>query len=415
MHATKTCLMGNREEIENLPILLLTFSILMIPIAGTGYAPIFFAYAVFMYLIWKDKGVLVIESSVLKGYARYYFTFIFISVVVGLINGVSIYAQIADVTSSTIPFVSMYIGCRYALKITEEKMIKVVSGLLLIEVLFGLGQTISPGFREFSFSIYGAAERLISYVAEDVGRAVGTIGSPNYYGILCVILSVSVLPGCIMQKLKINAFLILFMGIMCVIFSVSKTSALCIGIAAILWCLTNSRFTCSMKILTCIIAVAIVLIAIDQFQSFSNRTINLMTLSGRSNSWTRILSEFTRGNLFSQFFGYGNGFSTLKFFGVYADSFYIILLIEQGYVGITSYVITWMVLLFMAFRMPNRTYSQTLIILIILVLLADVTAAITDNPNVAIAIYFVVGRYSRLAEVATLAEDSGSNRLQAKN
>lgn len=153
-----------------------------------------------------------------------------------------------------------------------------------------------------------------------------------------------------------------------------------------------------MKALLCLLTLLVVIIAIGEFESYSNRSFNLMTMSGRSNSWMRILSQFSDGSLFSQFFGYGNGYSTLKHFGVYADSFYIILLTEQGYVGTAAYIIVWLSLLFLSLRMPNRNYRQALIILVTVILMADVTAAITDNPNVAIVIYFMVGRYSKLAQ-----------------
>lgn len=378
---------------------------LMIPIAGTGYAPILMSYAVLMVVLWKDGLKISLENRCISIYARYYFAFLFVSVIIGLLNGVDLYSEIADIVSSTVPFVSMYIGYKYALKLPENKLINAVLVLLLIETLFGISQTISPSFRQFSFNLYGATNRLISYQAEDVGRAVGTIGSPNYYGILCVILCVSVLPGCIKQRRKLTAMCILAMGTACVVFSVSKTSILCMGIAALLWVLTDRQYKAGTKALLCLLTLGVVIVSVSEFQSYSNRTFNLTSMSGRSESWERILSQFSSGNLFSQLFGYGNGYSTLINFGVYADSFYVIILIEQGYVGTIAYVITWMVLLFSAYHMPDKHYRQSLIILIIVLLMADVTAAVTDNPNAAIVIYFMLGRYLQLAQ-CPLSQDS---------
>ena len=409
MHAIKTCSERNRNSITKLPLLLLAVAMLMIPVAGTGYVPILMTYAVFMALLWKDGGQLILDTSFLRRYAKYYFSFLCVSVVIGLLNGVGLYSEVADIVSSTVPFVSIYIGSKYAFKFPEDRMINTVFVLLMIEMLFGIGQTISLPFRQFSFELYGATNRLISYQAEDIGRAVGTIGSPNYYGILCVVLCVSVLPGCIEYNRKPTAFFVLTMGIICVVFSVSKTSVLCIGIAAVLWSLTNSKYRPSMKALLCLLTLLVVIIAIGEFESYSNRSFNLMTMSGRSNSWMRILSQFSDGSLFSQFFGYGNGYSTLKHFGVYADSFYIILLTEQGYVGTAAYIIVWLSLLFLSLRMPNRNYRQALIILVTVILMADVTAAITDNPNVAIVIYFMVGRYSKLAQCPISKEIDETN------
>lgn len=398
MQPINTYYVKKNEKYPRVPLLLLAVSMLMVPIGGTGYVPIVLAYAVLLGVLWREGFKLRIKDSAVKVYARYYFSFLFISVLVGLLNGVSFYAELADIVSSTVPFVCMYIGYRYALRLPENKLIKTVFILLLIETLVGVGQTVSPSFREFSFKLYGATDRLVSYEAEDVGRAVGTIGSPNYYGILCVILCVSVLPGCIKQGRKQTALLILAMGIACVIFSVSKTSVLCIGVSLLLWIWTDERYKKSTKALLLVIGLGIVAFSIGEFQSAFNRSFDLSSMSGRNESWASIIDHFLGGNVTTLLLGYGNGYSTFDKLGIFADSFYVVLLIEQGLLGVIAYAITWLVILWITYRMPNKRYRQAMIIIIVVLLMADVTAATTDNPNSAIPIYFMLGRYMQLAQ-----------------
>jgi len=69
----------------------------------------------------------------------------------------------------------------------------------------------------------------------------------------------------------------------------------------------------------------------------------------------------------------------------------------MGIIGTIAYFITWgSIGIDLLNRRPSiyRTYT---IMLISIVLMADVTAAITDMPIACIVIYYMIGRYSTLS------------------
>jgi len=392
-----------KKERFIIPVAIFLVTILMIPLGGTNYLQILFAAFSFLYVTFKKEKSIEVANPTINIYTRYFMVFMYISIVVGLISGVDLRTQLADTLTSSLPLMCMNVGAFYAFRYDEKKVYKLFVILLIIELICGIGQNMSEGFLVYMFQLYDTESRLLSYEAEDVGRAVGTLKSPNYYGIICVALG-TVFIGLQFDKDSIkkisNGFLNLIMvfitGVI-VVLSVSKTSVVCLACIFVLCTFFSSSMKKTGKFFILIFCVAAIFILIPIFEQYSNRTIDLSTMSGRSENWTRIIELGFARNPGRIFLGYGNGFSTLRNLGIYADSFYILLLFEQGIIGTIAYFITWgSIGIDLLNRRPSiyRTYT---IMLISIVLMADVTAAITDMPIACIVIYYMIGRYSTLS------------------
>lgn len=392
---------GEKSLIMPWSIFLIT--ILMIPINGTNYLQIL--YAAFAYMVIMVRKIDKTEQDDnINIYSKYFFTFIIISAVVGLLSGVSFKTQISDILTSSLPYMCMIIGSYYAVRFKEKKQVKLLAFLIIVEFLIGLGQNFSTGFRNYIFNLYDTESRLLSYEVEDVGRAVGTLRSPNYYGIVCVILGlvfIGFLFDSEARKKRINVFFnicISFLVLAIVVFSVSKTCIICIACVFVFCVLYSSSMNTTVKtflVLVCIIVTVFILI--PKFEEYSNRTIDLTTMSGRTDNWSEIIKLGFSGKFERIFFGYGNGYSIFSNLGIYADSYYIILLFEQGIVGVAAYFITWFSIGMNTLKRRPSIYRTYTLSLICIMLLSDVTAAVTDMPIVCIVLYYMIGRYSKLS------------------
>ncbi|MBQ3052752.1 MAG: hypothetical protein IJD55_03550 [Clostridia bacterium] len=385
------------------PWLIFLVTLLMIPIGGTNYLQILFACYVYCYAIFKKSSERRIEDSNISTYGKYFVIFMYISVPIGLISGVGLRTQFADILTSALPYISMVIGSYYATKYRERSNIKLVAIILIIEFFVGLGQNLNEGFRQFVFELYDTETRLISYVAEDVGRAVGTLRSPNYYGLVCVILGI-VFVGLFFDKESrknrtYNAFnsVMILVIVSSVVFSVSKTAVICISCVLVLCSMLSPSLNRPAKFCIFILCIIAINILIPKFEDYSNRVIDISSMTGRSDNWKRIIELGFSNNPGRIFFGYGNGYSTAENLGIYADSFYILLLFEQGIIGMIGYFITWITIVIKTYKRKPSIYRTYTLCLICVMLLSDITAAITDMPIVCIIVYYLIGRYSTLS------------------
>ncbi len=393
----------NKKERYIIPVAIFLVTILMIPLGGTNYLQILFAAFSFAYITFKKDKSVELEDPTINIYTRYFTIFIYISIVVGIISGVGLRTQLADVLTSSLPLMCMSLGSYYAVRHDEKEVYKLLAIILVIELICGAGQNINEGFRDFMFKLYDSESRLLSYEAEDVGRAVGTLKSPNYYGIVCVSLG-TVFIGLQfdaearknMKKGFFNLLLVFITGVI-VVLSVSKTSVVCLAFVFVLCTFFSSSMNKTGKFFILIFCIAAIFILIPIFEQYSNRTIDLSSMSGRSDNWTKIIELGFSKNPGRIFLGYGNGYSTLQNLGVYADSFYILLLFEQGVIGAIAYFVTWISIGINILNRKPTIYRTYAIMLICIVILSDVTAAITDMPIACIVIYYMIGRYSTLS------------------
>lgn len=384
--------MLNVRKKESIITCLMFIALFMIPIYGKNYTGMIFAYIIFIYYIFTKNISYIFNNYSVSKIFGFYAVFCVISLLPALFQNVSFDDVITKVITKFYPVVLVIIGYYSAKKRTDKQNNKMVVIILLIQSFIGFFQMYFDGFRTWSFTIYGGEHHLISFLGDNTHRAVGTLANPNYYGITMAILGAYAFYNLMYTKNRRAIWIICVIAAWIgVFFSASKTSVLCLAISIAIYVLFFAKTTLLRKILFSIITILACIWLLQYFQNYTLREINVISMSGRSYNWAKLWEMyFVDFNIFSVI-GYGIGFSGVNYSGSYADSYWMIILLEHGILGLLVYVVIWVLIILHLMNKKDGFYKHLLLALIIILFAADFTAAISAQPQITTVIYYFIG------------------------
>lgn len=298
-----------------------------------------------------------------------------------------------------IPISSYLIGNVFSQKIESKFFEKVILFIGIVEAIFGLLQVYSNKFRIFSLTMYADFEKYnYGFEAWSVGRAVGTLGNPNTYGIFMVVIILFItnviIPQYHKRKGKVIMLGVLGLPLYAMVLSQSRTAYLLLVLGVVLSILFRQKNKLRNFVLLCFVIVLILVIV--SRVPFLTRRFNfesLLSFGSRLPIWQMFINEYLYPINLRLFFGYGSGF--VRGINKSVDNYYLQILLQYGLIGLALYKIMIIKLLSQFKRIGDRNRRNFLFITYLIVLASDFLGSVNQHADFTIFLFIIFGYYTK--------------------
>ena len=253
-----------------------------------------------------------------------------------------------DITISSMrlfyPFLSLIIGVFLRKRIKANTLVRLLFLFLLLEFIFAILQTNNNEFRIWSYSVFSQKESfLINFVYTTGQRCLGTVGNPNTFGMLVIVLNSAIM---IMSSYHQNKnsqrtlnFISAILTLYIVINTQSRTSAVLLVITFAL--IIYWRFTKRSKknIIILIVASLGAIGLLSLIQAGITREISLSELDSRFLVWQMRIDEMYERAFFAEFASvFGIGYYSVRSMGFF-DNIYLKVFVAAGITGLFVFMV----------------------------------------------------------------------------
>lgn len=300
-----------------------------------------------------------------------------------------------------IPLISYILGNSFS-KINSNYLERVFWCVGLLQAAVGIIQVYSTTFREVTLSNFADFEKYNhTFETWDLGRAVGTIGNPNTYGIFIVVF-IMFLINVLMpkQKGKMNLFAIsltTMLSIYAVFLTQSRTTMIMLTFGLILSILLrNSNII--YKLFTLIVGAVLIYFIVINIPFITKRFTmeNIYTVGNRFDTWKTFLNSYLFPININTFFGHGTQY--VKDIGKSIDNQYLNIIMKYGLLGLLLYLYMFITIIISFLKNKLGRNGHFMVISIVLILVSDITGAISMNPDIIIFLFFIIGYYYNKGE-----------------
>ena len=279
-------------------------------------------------------------------------TFLFFAVYMVMTNYLSLTINsdssfvYATVTSMRLfyPFLSLIIGVFLRKRINVETLVRLLFLFLLLEFVFAVLQTNNNEFRIWSYDIFSQRESyLINFIYSTGQRCIGTIGNPNSFGMLAIVLNSAIMiMSCDFKNKSSRNILNLISAastVYIVINTQSRTSAVLLvtTLALIIYWKFTKRSKNNVIILLAASLAAVGLLLM--IQARITRTIGISELDSRFLVWQMRIDQMNEksslGELTSIF---GVGYYSCRIMGFF-DNIYLKVFVAAGIAGLSVFMV----------------------------------------------------------------------------
>lgn len=348
-----------------------------------GFAIVYVVFFIFILISMVKK-----KNKISKSIFLYSIFILYINLIAFLISvgKIGFSNALMDTLYMCVPFITVTIGYQMANKINLNYIIKLAFILGLIEVFIVLMQAFSPSIRDITYRIFANYDKYIIAT-----RTVGTIGNPNHLGLFSTSIFIIVATGWLYSN-KNNFNLLKYITVAAVFFTPvffgkSKTSLIAFALSNVLL-IIFSKVRLRLKSGLIVVVVGLVYYAYNLFISYSNRSIDLESMSGRTDIWNKLLDIFiNHGTHFNIWLGYG-----IQHKETVADNYYLQFLIIYGISGLILYLIViFSFILFIIMGDKSYNIKSMALMLITLLILSDYTAVTSLSQKTSFLIFFLLG------------------------
>ena len=331
------------------------------------------------------------------------FIYIIFTIIIDLIN-LFIYSNgLVDIIKifiyNFIPIIAYFSGILLNKKINKYNFSKIIIFIFSLIILVGILQVFFSNFRELSLKLYANYEKYsYNFSVKEYGRAIGSIGNPNSYGILVSIMLLFLINDLVTNRNRIKSsffkIVLIFPSVFVLLLTQSRTAIISFLISMIYLIFKSIN---SKKIFKSIIIIILMLIPFLFFIYIiglgSNRftSTGFANLGGRVPIWINTFNFYFKNNLNKIFLGYGQIFieSTKSI----TDNYYLLTMYRYGIVGLILYINVFLKL----YNSKRDEYYKSLIkAIIILILISDFTGAISGSITLVIFIFLLFGYTTNL-------------------
>lgn len=242
------------------------------------------------------------------------------------------------------PFLSLIIGVFLRKRIKVNTLVRLLFLFLLLEFVFAILQTNNNEFRIWSYSIYSQQESyLINFIYSTGQRCIGTIGNPNSFGMLVIVLNsaIMIMSSDLKNKSSQNIlnFISATLTLYIVINTQSRTSAVLLVITLAL--IIYWRFTKRSKnnIIILIVASLVAIGLLSMIQAGITRAVSLSELDLRFLVWQMRIDEMYERSSLEEFTSvFGIGYYSVRIMGFF-DNMYLKVFVAAGITGLFVFMV----------------------------------------------------------------------------
>jgi len=361
------------------------FLILYAPsIYGKTYSGIIFLYILLFITLSKNK---VFINNTIKLFIVYTFFMILIDTSLLFYNQTSIVSIVEILVYRCIPLVSFYIGY-YMKNFNRDNFLKIIFYSGFLQSLIGIFQMLFVDFRNLTFKLFGNYEKYNKLFTERTfGRAIGSVGNPNYFAILIVIYIIFII--CFYRQIKVNnsiKFLSFIISIYSLIFAQSNTGFILIILSLFIIFLLSLKNKFKIKNNFFSIIPIINFNNIKYF--FSRIDINrIKSIGERIYIWNNLYNKLVIPYNYHFIIGYGSIFIE----NYTTDNYYLRLFLEYGAIGLFLFIFLYFILIFNTFKIKIFAEKKFILTLIFLVLIASFVSEPLLNIKLSPFIYLLFG------------------------
>ncbi|SKA08747.1 O-antigen ligase family protein [Selenihalanaerobacter shriftii] len=363
------------------------FIILYSPsIYGKTYFGVIYLYFL-LFIILLTNNIYI--NKIIKLFIIYTFFILVIDITLLYSSQSNIIAILEIIIYSFIPLISFYIGY-YMKQFNREKIFKSIFYVGFIQSLIGILQMLFMNFRKFTFKLFGNFDKYSRLFSERrFGRAIGSVGNPNYYAIFIVIYIVFLIN--FFHKIKISKYikiLSLIISIYSLVFAQSNTGYL-LMVVSLLFMLVLT-FSHKFKIKNSILSI-VPIINFENFKYFFSRIDidRIKSIGERVHIWKELYNELIIPYNYHFIIGYGSIFME-KYT---TDNYYLKIFLEYGIIGLILFVFLNLILVLKATKIKTFNEKKFVMILMFLILIANIVSEPLLNVKLSPYIYLLYGLF----------------------
>ena len=370
----------NSTRILSIVVLVNIFSF---KVLGRDYLGLILLISVSIYLFLKER----VTSKIIKvGFVlSIYYIYIMIISFTRFFDGSYKVLDIFEILIYTfIPFISLV--CGMILKFNMKNFIVLCRILIIGEFLICVAQLKNSFFRDVTLNMYSNIGKYGSKFGTNGERVVGSIGNPNTLSLLIVILLIGIIINYMKSKRNIDLVIIL-LGVIIILQTKSRTG-LIMFFSSLIIILLFGKFRKKTKLAFCFVSICILCILNSGMLATLNRMEinNIKDLGGRTQIWDSRLEDV--GGLD---YIYGSNNYSASYNENIADNFYLDVFLRYGVVGVTIYLINWIIIVRFV-NLYGKNDNKLLINTIIsIVLMSDITGTFYRNIKIEIFLYILIG------------------------
>lgn len=384
-------------KLLNAVFVLVVFGIFYMPnVAGRDYLGIFILFSSVFIIILYGKFFINRQAILILVFITYT---IFVDFASNFVYPTSIAFLLRTIVYASVPIIAFLLGSFFSNWINEKLVNKAILIIGFIQALVGIAQVYNKTFRELILKYFTNYEKY-SYTFEiwGTGRAVGTIGNPNTFGVFMVIFVLFALTLLFFRRgngklYNLILIITILISVYAIILSQSRTAfILLIMSTIILVFFSRKRIILRLSILFTLLIIFMIIYHHDPFLSKRFGAENVSTLGGRIHVWKAIienyLSPFTAYNLI------GYGFYYVRDIGNAIDNFYLQLILQYGLIGLVLYINMFIYSIKAFLRRINVSeYGKFIVLTIIVILISDFTGAISMSVDIFTFYFLILGYY----------------------
>ncbi len=245
------------------------------------------------------------------------------------------------------PFIGLIIGGWFSKKISLKSFLYLCIFFLVLEFIIGYLQINNTSFRIWSYNLYRpgeSAERYLSKFIYSTGkRVIGTIGNPNVFGLIIILLNtvILIMTNMIQQirKRKVISVLSILMSTFIIINTQSRTGILLLVLTVAIIIFKSSKKKSINQIMYFILSFLGALLLLLFIQSQISREISFYAMDSRLEIWKTQISSMYELSTYGKFLTslFGVGFHTTRNLGTF-DNQFVKIFVSSGFIGLFIYL-----------------------------------------------------------------------------